>query len=181
MRTLMAFLFMSLDGVVEEPSDFARSELYPEFTALIGETIADQDCVLLGRKTYDEWSGFWPGSDIEPFAGFINNVPKLVAASGAAPLEWIGSRRLGGDLVAAVAALKAQPGKVIGVHGSIRLVQSLLIAGLVDELRVILCPIIAGRGRRLLNHDGDPLQLYLQASRATGGGLHYLVYRTRPG
>lgn len=177
MRTLSAFLFMSLDGVVEAPERFLHRDAYEDLPALIGETIAGQDAVVLGRKTYDDWSAFWPDAAIEPFAGFINRTPKYVASGSPVTLAWHGSYRLAGALGPAIAALKAQPGKTIGVHGSISLVQSLLGAGLLDELRLVLVPAIAGRGRRLLSHDGDPLPMQLVSTRATAHGLHYLVYR----
>jgi dihydrofolate reductase len=179
MRKLMSCLFISLDGVVESPDSFVRPDLYNDFPEIIRETIAEQDTVLLGRKMYEEWSQFWPNSQIEPFASFINSHPKFVVSSTLRNLEWNHSTLLRGDLADAIGELKAQPGKTIGVHGSISLVQSLLLAGLLDELRLIVCPVIAGHGRRLLDHQGDALQLDLKHSRATPTGLEYLVYTPR--
>ncbi|MDB5933272.1 MAG: hypothetical protein JWQ01_616 [Massilia sp.] len=180
MRKLTSHLFISLDGVVESPDTFVRPNVYADFPDLIRETIAEEDAILLGRKMYQEWSQFWPDSKIEPFASFINNHPKYVVSSTLRSLEWRHSTLLSGDLAGAVGELKAQPGKAIGVHGSICLVQSLLLAGLLDELRFIQVPAIAGHGRRLLDHQGAALQLDLQHSRATPTGLQYLVYRPRP-
>jgi dihydrofolate reductase len=176
MRKLTSLLFMSLDGVVEAPNTFVRPNLYGDFPELIGETIAEQDAVLLGRKMYEEWSQFWPDSKIEPFASFINCTQKFVVSSTLANLEWRNSTLLGGDLGDALATLKTRPGKTIGIHGSIGLVQSLLRMGLLDELRFIQVPAIAGNGRRLFDHPGVPLQLDLQYSRTTPTGLQYLVY-----
>jgi dihydrofolate reductase len=180
MRKLMSFLFISLDGVVESPNTFARPNLYADFSELVRETIAEQDTILLGRKMYEEWSQYWPDSKIEPFASFINNHPKFVVSSTLSKLEWKNSTLLGGDLAGAIGALKAQPGKTIGVHGSVSLVQSMLVAGLLDELRFVLVPAIAGHGRRLLDDAGAARQLDLQYSRATPTGLQYLVYTPRP-
>lgn len=180
MRKLTSFLFISLDGVVEAPNTFVRPDVYGDFTELIRETIADQDTILLGRKTYEEWSTYWPESKIEPFASFINAHRKLVASSTLRSLEWRHSTLLGHDFTKSIAELKAQPGKTIGVHGSISLVQSLLLAGLLDELRLVQVPAIAGHGRRLLDHQGAALQLDLRHSRATPAGLQYLVYTPRP-
>lgn len=177
MRKLTSFLFMSLDGVVEAPHVFVRPELYEEFPALIGETIAEQDAVLMGRTTYAEWAPYWPGSDIQPFAGFINRVPKFVVSKTLATVDWAGSTVLPGAMTAEVGALKAAVGNAIGVHGSIGLVSALLTAGLLDELRLIVCPVLAGSGRRLLPDGHDALQLDLVSARSTPSGLQYLVYR----
>jgi dihydrofolate reductase len=179
MRKLTSFLFISLDGVVESPNRFVRDDLYQDFDPFIEEGIAEQDAVLLGRKQYEEWSVFWPESKIEPFAAFINSTQKHVVSRTPMALDWHRSTLLSGDLRKQVTALKSQPGKTIGVHGSISLVQSLLIAGLLDELRFLLIPAVAGQGRRLLSHDGDPIQLNLQSARTTPHGLQYLVYRPR--
>jgi dihydrofolate reductase len=154
MRKLVSHLFISLDGVVEAPNRFLRDDLYQDLDQFNDETIGGQDAVLLGRKTYEEWSGFWPGSRIEPFATFINNVPKYVASKSLKTLDWARSSLLSGDILNEIVALKSQAGKTIGVHGSIGLVQSLLVAGLLDELRFVLCPAVAGQGRRLLSHEG---------------------------
>ena len=179
MRKLVSHLFISLDGVVEAPNTFLREDLYPELDQFNDETIGGQDAVILGRKTYEEWSTFWPSSQIEPFASFINNVPKYVASNSMKAVSWAKSNLLSGDISEEIAALKRRPGKTIGVHGSIGLVQSLLIAGLLDELRFVLCPAVAGQGRHLLSRDGEPIQLDLQAARSTPGGLQYLVFRPR--
>lgn len=179
MRTLVSFLFISLDGVVEAPQTFVRPELYGDFTDMVQETIAQQDAILLGRKMYQEWSGFWPESTIEPFASFINNHPKYIVSSTLRDPAWPGSVVLDGPLAQDIAALKQQPGKAIGVHGSISLVQSLLLAGMLDELRFVQIAALAGHGRRLLDHQGDALQLDLQSARTTPSGLQYLVYTPR--
>lgn len=179
MRKLKSFLFISLDGVVESPDTFVRPDVYADFPELISETIAEQDAVLLGRKMYEEWSQFWPDSKIEPFASFINSNQKFVVSNTLANLEWHHSTLLGGDLAGAITTLKTKPGKTIGVHGSISLVQSLLLMGLLDELCFVQAPVIAGHGRRLLDHQGAAQQLDLQYSRATPTGLQYLVYTPR--
>lgn len=177
MRQLTSHLFISLDGVVEAPDRFLRADLYQDLAQFNDETIAGQDAVLLGGKTYEAWSTFWPDSNIEPFASFINNVPKYVASNSLKTLTWSQSNLLSGDILAQVVALKRQPGKTIGVHGSTSLVQALLIAGLLDELRFVVCPAVVGHGRRLLSREGEPIQLDLQSARTTPGGLQYMVFR----
>jgi dihydrofolate reductase len=178
MRKLISTLFISLDGVVESPDKYVRSDMYEDFPEEVDTALSEQDAVLMGRKIYDEWSVFWPISDIEPFATFINNTPKFVVSSTLREVRWNASTLIGPDVTGAIAGLKAQSGKAIGVHG-ISLVQSLLLAGELDELRFIQVPVIAGSGRRLLEHGGPPIQLDLQSSRATRTGLNYLVYTPR--
>lgn len=179
MRKLISFLFISLDGVVEAPDRFLRSDLYADLDRFHDHTIGGQDAVLLGAKTYREWSKFWPDAQIEPFASFINATSKYVASNSLQGLDWANSHLVSGDTLGGIAALKAQPGLNIGVHGSIGLVQSLLVAGLLDELRLVLCPVVAGDGRRLLSREGEPIQLDLRETSTTPGGLQYLAYRPR--
>jgi dihydrofolate reductase len=179
MRKLVSDLFISLDGVVEAPDKYVRSDLYKDFPDLIAQGASEQDAVLLGRKTYEEWSNFWPASQIEPFSTFINNTPKFVVSSTLQEVNWNLSTLIRHDLLQEVAKLKMQPGKTIGVHGSISLTQSLLLAGLLDELRLVQVPAIARSGRRLLEHGGPAVQLDLQSSRTTQTGLQYLVYTPR--
>jgi dihydrofolate reductase len=179
MRRLTSFLFISLDGIVESPNRFVRDDVFDDLISLIGETISEQDAVLLGRSMYEEWSQYWPSSTIEPFATFINNTSKFVVSKTLKALEWRPSAILSGDLKDEIASLKDQMGKTIGVHGSISLVQSLLSAGLLDEMRFVLFPAIVGQGRRLLSRDGDPIQLSLQSARTTPSGLQYITYTPR--
>ena len=178
MRKLISYLFMSLDGVIEAPDRFLRPDLYGDLDPL-DDTLAEQDTVLMGRKTYEEWAQFWPTSDLEPFASFINNVPKHVVSGTLDELGWANSTLLDGDLVDGVRALKDQPSKAIGLHGSVSLVHALLAAGLIDELKLVLCPVVAGSGPHLLARDGEPIHLDLDAANVTPGGLQYLVYRPR--
>ena len=178
MRKLISTLFISLDGVVESPDKYVRGEMYEDFPEEVDTALLEQDAVLLGRKIYDEWSVFWPASNIEPFATFINNTPKFVVSSTLREVNWKSSTLISHDVTGAIAKLKAQSGKTIGVHG-ISLVQSLLLSGTLDELRLIQVPVIAGSGRRLLERGGPPIQLDLQSSRATRTGLNYLVYTPR--
>ena len=117
-RKVVAGYFLSLDGVAEAPDRFITA-WDDETDASGAELIATQDAVILGRRTYDEWAGFWPGSDIEPFASFINAVPKYVATSTPLEQEWAGACAIDGGLVEFARDLKARPGGDIGVHGSI--------------------------------------------------------------
>lgn len=183
MRKVTSFLFMSLDGVVESPDEFVRDDVFTDLLEVIRETIAEQDTVLLGRVMYEEWVDIWPTSTMEPFAPFINAVPKLVASrsyqeTGRA-VGWSNCRLVEGPLGDALAKLKAQPGKAIGVHGSIGLVQSMLDEGLLDELRLIVFPAIRGTGRRLFERDGATIQVDLKSARVTPSGLQYVTCTPR--
>lgn len=175
MRKITSYLLSSLDGVVENPSSFVREGLLPDILPLIGETIEEQDSVVLGRKTFEEWAGYWPGSGIEPFSGFINKVPKYVVSSRHLQAPWNNSHRVSGNLANDLAVLKQQAGAAIGVHGSISLVETLLQDQLLDELRIVLLPVIAGGGRRLLTA-GRPEQLTLTSARSTSQGIQFLTY-----
>ena len=150
MRKVVAYELLSLDGVAEQPEAFVT-----DFDDVMHENlervIATQDAVLLGRRTYDEWAEFWPPSDIEPFAGFINGVEKFVVTSTTPQLTWANTRVLDGGLVDSVTMLRQQSGKDIGVHGSIALTQSLLEHDLVDELRLVIAPALQINGRKLFD------------------------------
>ena len=147
-RKVVAGYFLSLDGVAEAPDRFITA-WDDETDASGADLIATQDAVILGRRSYDEWAEFWPGSEIEPFASFINAVPKYVATSTPLAREWTNSRVIDGGLVDFVRHLKGQLGGDIGVHGSISVTRTLLAAGVVDELRLVIAPTIAGSGQRL--------------------------------
>ena len=175
MRKVVAYELMSLDGVAEEPDAFIT-----EFDDMMEENlagvIASQDTVLLGRRTYDDWARFWPTSDIEPFATFINGVKKFVVTSTTPTLTWQNTTVIEGDLGAFVSELKRKPGDDIGVHGSIKLVQSLLAAGLVDELRLVIAPALHMHGRKLFEQ-GVPTRLTLTRHVASPAGYLLLDFR----
>ena len=177
MRKVSAYLLMSLDGVVEAPESFVRDDLYEDIIDSLRETIAEQDTILLGRTMFEEWSEYWPTSEQEPFASFINEHPKYVVSSTLRSVDaWPNSSLIGSDPAAPIAALKRQDGNTIGVHGSITLVNSLLAAGLLDELRLTVFPALAGRGRRLFENGESVQQLSSRYSRTTPNGVQYLVY-----
>ena len=171
-RKVVAGHFLSLDGVAEAPERFITA-WDDETDASGADLIATQDAVILGRRTYDDWAEFWPGSEIQPFASFINAVPKYVATSTRLDREWTSSRVIEGGLVDFVRHLKGQPGGDIGVHGSISVTRTLLAADVVDELRLVIAPTIAGSGQRLL--DGLPLIRLETIRGAASSSGHVLV------
>jgi dihydrofolate reductase len=173
-RKIVAGGLLSLDGVAEDPNRFF-TEWDDVVDASIPRMISTQDAVILGRRSYDEWVGFWPGSQIEPFATFINGVAKHVATSTPLEPQWTNAHVIDGDLVEFARRLKDGPGGDIGVHGSISVAQALLAGGLVDELRLVIAPSTAGGGPRLL--DGlPPIRLELIRSETSPA-----AHRHRPG
>jgi dihydrofolate reductase len=175
-RQVVLYQLLSVDGVAEEPGNWVFDVDEEVFTNL-GRVIERQDDVLLGRGTYDYWAGYWPTSDVEPFAGFINGTPKHVFTSRPLTQPWQNSTAVHAPAVEHVSALKRLDGGDIGVHGSITLARSLLAARLVDELRLVVAPTVAGAGRRLFEH-GDLRRLDLRDATATPTGtllLHYAV------
>jgi dihydrofolate reductase len=153
MRKVVAYELLSLDGVAEQPDAFI-AEFDEVMRENLGRVIASQDAVLLGRRTWDEWAAFWPTSEIEPFAGFINAVQKFVVTATPPSPSGAPTTVVDADVADFVTALKQQPGGDIGIHGSISLAQSLLQAGMVDELRLVIAPAVQASGRKLFDSVG---------------------------
>ncbi|GAA6527985.1 dihydrofolate reductase family protein [Intrasporangium sp. DVR] len=175
MRQLNAWLYMTLDGVVEAPENWVvpDEEMFDEQTALY----ARSDALLLGRRTFDVFAASWPerGSEV-PNADWMNETPKFVATSAPLGLTWNNTSVLDGDIVETVARLKQGPGGAITLNGSTELLRTLLVAGLVDELRLFVQPVLVGSGRRLFDAAGSALDLGLRASRAYKSGSVSLTY-----
>jgi dihydrofolate reductase len=171
-RKVVVYELLSLDGVAEDPDGFI-ADWDDAMDANLADVIAAQDAVILGRRSYDEWAAFWPSSQIQPFATFINGVAKYVATSAPLDPEWANAVALDGRLVEFVQDLKRQPGGDVGVHASISVAQTLLAADVVDELRFVIAPRIAGAGRKLL--DGLPSIRLASIRSATSPTGHLLV------
>lgn len=176
MRNIVVYTLLSLDGVAEAPETFFEWD--DVMDANLAAVIAPQDTVILGRKSYDEWSRYWPTSDVEPFATFINAVEKYVATSTPLDQDWPNATAIAGDLVDFARELKQRPGGDIGVHASISVAQALLAGDVVDELRLVIAPRIVGHGRRLL--DGLALQLEPAGSETSPTGSLLVSYRPVP-
>lgn len=168
MRKVVLYHLMSLDAVAFEDSDWLPDE-GERIVDYLGAVIASQDDVLLGGGTYDYWSGYWPTSDFQPFAGFVNQVRKHVFTSRRGELEpaWDNSVAVAAPAADYVRELKNGPGRDIGVHGSIELARGLLRAELVDELRLVVAPAVVGHGRRVFEGAGA-LQSYRLRNVAQG-------------
>jgi dihydrofolate reductase len=174
-RKVVAYELLSVDGVAEAPERFFIA-WDDAMDANLANVIAAQDAVILGRRSYDEWAEFWPGSEMRPFASFINAVTKYVATSTPLEREWTNSHGIDGELADFVRHLKRQAGGDIGVHASLSVTRTLLAAGVVDELRLVIAPTIAGSGQRLF--DGvPPIRLETISSAVSPSGHLLVDYR----
>ena len=171
MRKIVVYELLSLDGVADDPES-TLADWDDAMDANLAAVIATQDAVILGRRSYTEWAQFWPSSEIQPFATFINGVTKYVATSTPLDLDWAKATAVDGGLVEFVRDLRQQDGGDVGVHASISVAQALLAADVVDELRLVIAPRIAGRGRRLL--DGLPT-IALESVRCRTSPTGYLL------
>lgn len=183
MRKLTAGLFHSIDGAVEAPDQWQFDQFDDDLGAMLGAILGRVDTVIMGRKGYEEWAGYWPNAQQDEFFGkFINGVPKHVASRTlSAPLAWSNSSLIAGDLDAFVRDLKAQDGGEISVMASISVVRHLFLAGLLDELTLITHPVIAGAQYRHLFGPGDPVtRLELVDSTRTSKGNVVSIYRLKP-
>jgi dihydrofolate reductase len=175
--------FISVDGVIEDPGGgegfrhggwaFDLDEEGGQFK--LEETMASE-ALLLGRKTYEGFAQAWPSQEGE-FADKFNTMPKYVVSSTLKDPEWSNSTVLQGDLAEAVAKLRQQHEGDVVVHGSAQLVRALLDNDLVDELRLMVFPVVLGAGRRLFGDTGDKKPLALAESRSLGAGVAILIYR----
>jgi dihydrofolate reductase len=183
--------FVSLDGVSQGPGspEEDTSDGFTQGGWLVphmDETFIDQaaewlgqaDALLLGRRTYEAFARDWPQitDPDDPFTVLMNSLPKYVASHTLAAGTWNPATILSGDVPVQVAELKQQPGRDLQIHGSARLAQSLLAAGLIDELRLVVAPVIVGHGRRLFPDGGPPAGLRLVSSETTPGGLALQIY-----
>lgn len=172
MRRLIVTEFLTLDGVYEEWTPW-RSGYEPDDGAFKRDELLEAGALMLGRVTYDGFAAYWPTAT-GTFADRMNALPKFVATTSSKILTW-NATPLGPEVVAGVRALKAQGGAPLLTYGSGTLVQTLLRHGLVDELRLMLFPLVLGRGKRLFAA-GDRVPLTLLSSRDLGDGVLLLTY-----
>jgi dihydrofolate reductase len=185
MRKIVLYTLMSLDGFVDDPAAYFQPHpepgqppaFDPAMVANEVRVVGAQDAVLLGRHMYDEWAGYWPRVKNDPFADFINSVRKYVVTSTPLATEWHNAAAVSGPIEDVVRDLTAVPGGDIGVHGSITLAQSLLAAGLVDELQLVVGPALGFAGRRLFDPVDGVRRLELVDATPTPSGSLLLAYR----
>ncbi|MBQ0980541.1 dihydrofolate reductase family protein [Micromonospora sp. M61] len=182
MAKVISTLFISADGVAEIDPDWH----FPYFDENMGRAVSEDydtaDVLLIGRETYDSFAGAWPdreaaGGDDASFAKQLGDVRKVVVSRQSLDLPWRNSELIQGDLLDAVAALKADAGvRGILIPGSISVVQQLLAAGLVDELRLLVHPVAARKGRKLFDEGDAAYHLRLVASEAFPTGVLRVIY-----
>jgi dihydrofolate reductase len=179
MRKVIIVEFLSLDGVMESPEEWAFSYSNDEMEAANAAGMAAADAMLLGRETYQEFASYWPyqNSADQPFTDYLNNTPKFVVSTTLEePLEWQNSTLIQDNVAGEIAKLKRQLGKDIAILGSGTLVRSLLRDGLIDELRLMVHPVVLGGGKRLFEDGGDQKGLKLVDSKTFDTGVVYLTY-----
>jgi dihydrofolate reductase len=176
--------FVSLDGVMEDPGgaedfrhggwsfEFSRGDEGDKFK--LDETLASE-ALLLGRKTYEGFAKAWPSREGE-FADKFNTMPKYVVSTTLEEPEWMNSRVLKGDVAEEVTKLRQEQDGDIVVHGSARLVQTLVENDLVDEFRLMVFPVVLGSGKRLFGEASDKKALRLVDSKVVGDGVAILTY-----
>jgi dihydrofolate reductase len=179
--------FISLDGVIEDPGggedfkhggwsfEIRRGEEGDQFK--LDETM-NSEALLLGRRTYEGFAEAWPQREGE-FADKFNNMPKYVVSSTLKDPDWKNSTVLDGDLVEQVSRVKQEQGGDVVVHGSAQLVQALIEHGLVDELRLMVFPVVLGAGKRLFGETSDKHSLRLTDSKTVGDGVTIQIYEPR--
>jgi dihydrofolate reductase len=178
MRKIVAGLFMSLDGVVESPEEWAYQYGTDEMWGEIAAGVARADAVLLGRRTYRAFARMWPSQPSDmPMAAFLNNAHKYVVSATLDTLEWGPASLLTGDLAAELTELRRRPGKNIQIPGSPTLVRWLLGGGLLDELSLSICPVVVGSGMRLFEDVTDRVRLKVAESKTFSTGVLGVTYQ----
>jgi dihydrofolate reductase len=192
---LTVHTFLTVDGVMQGPGapDEDRSGGFERGGWLV--PYADEDmgrivsswfdragAILFGRRTYEMMHGYWPQvtDPDNTVATALNTLPKYVVASAPTDLSWSGTSKLDGDAIAAIARLKEQDGAELQVHGSCGLARSLHEAGLIDEYRLLVFPVVVGQGKRLFTEGAAPSGFALQESQTTSAGAVYSVLTRTP-
>jgi dihydrofolate reductase len=190
MRTLAVSTFLTLDGVMQAPGGpeedpsggFAHGGWSVNYwdekmEQIMGEAMAPPFALLLGRKTYEIFAAHWPYAGDDPAAAKLNEATKHVASRTLKTLAWRNSRLIAGDVAAEVAKLKSEDGPELQVHGSGNLIQTLFAAGLIDEFRLWVFPVVLGQGKRLFGEGAKPAGLRLIDTKSSTTGVTINIYR----
>ena len=178
MRKIVVADFISLDGVVEAPETWHMSFVDEEMMGAIWEDNDRFDTMLLGRTTYESFAGAFADADPDDEAAAqMNRQSRVVVSTTLRDPSWAGTTVLSDDVVAGIRALKEQPGKDLLTVGSTRLVRTMLRAGLVDELSLLVHPVVVGSGERLFEDGGPRVTLETVSTRTLGNGVTKAVYR----
>ena len=174
MGSIKSSLFISLDGVIERPETWHFGYFNDEMGAVVGELMGGSDATLLGRQTYDEFAGYWPDADpSDPITGQMNGSRKYVVSTTLTDAAWENSTLISGDVKAELAKLKQDSN--LGTTGSATLVRWLLEEALVDELHLLVHPVVVGHGKKLFA-DGAKVPLTLVSATTFTTGVLHLVY-----
>jgi dihydrofolate reductase len=181
MRNVIIFNMITLDGFFEGPGhDINWHNVDEEFNDFAIEQLDTIDTLIFGRVTYEMMASFWPSPaaiETDPLvAERMNRLPKLVFSHKLARVDWQNTRLVNGDPVSEITRLKKEPGGNLFVFGSANLSAALLAAGLIDEIRLIINPILLGKGTPLFQGIADPIQLKLTYSRSFSNGNVMLFY-----
>jgi dihydrofolate reductase len=179
-RKIVAAEFLSLDGVMESPDQWHFPYFNDEMGRAVGEGFAASDALLMGRVLYEEWAAYWPKQDPEenPVAASMNSIRKYVVSTTLEePLGWNNTSLIQENVAEELSELKRQPGKDIVISGSGALVRSLLDGGLIDELKLMVHPVVVGSGKRLFEEGEKQTALDLVDSKNFSTGVVYLTYR----
>ena len=176
MRKIVAGLFMSVDGVVEAPETWTKPYFSPEIGQRIGSLMAAGDTLLLGRVTHQTFAASFGGNTSDPTAAQMNAIPRVVVSTSLDNAGWENSTVIHSDFAAEITWLKHLPGRAINVRGSATLVGWLLRQGLLDELDLLVFPLVVGHGKRLFADDGGTAGLKLVSSEVFPTGVLHLIY-----
>lgn len=178
MKKIIAGPFVSLDGVVELEEPWTMPYFSSDMQHVIQSGMDEADTLLMGRRTYEQMAAYWPeltGED-DPFADYLNNVPKLVVSTTLTSVGWANTTLITSDVIGEISSRKEQHGKDIRIPGSATLVRTLLQERLLDRLELLLFPVVLGGGRRLLEGLDHKLPMRLTDSRALSRGVLALGY-----
>jgi dihydrofolate reductase len=183
MRKIRIMEHISMDGVIQpeggrnEGGDWTAPYRSPAGAAAVAEAQGKSFDLLLGRRTYDLWAGYWPKVKGGPFADGLNTATKYVATHRPESLGWGPVGKLGTDVMAGIRGVKSTDGPDLIVWGSSTLTSVLLEQGLIDEVLLLVYPVLLGRGKRFFSDSADPRELALVSSKATPTGLLMNTYR----
>lgn len=177
MRKIAAGVMVSLDGVVEAPETWTGPYFNPQIGQHVGSMLAAADTLLLGRITYQTFAAAFAGSEGNPMAEQMNSFHKVVVSTSLTSADWHNSTLIRDKVTEQIADLKSQPGANINISGSATLIRTLLPTGLIDELDLLVFPLVVGTGKRLFSDNSHQQDLNLTSSQAFDNGVLHLTYQ----
>lgn len=177
MRKVKSYFFISLDGVVESPDKWHFPYFDDEMGAAVGAGFATADALLMGRILYEEWAAYWPAHADDPFGDTMNSIKKYVVSDTLTKAEWQNTELLGGDVARKLREIKEMGGGDITMSGSATTVRWLLREGLLDELNLLVHPLVVGEGKaRLFPTDETRVAFELRNAETFNSGVLNLRY-----